>query len=130
MDLNELPPKFDYDFLNDPDENPSYCTQAFEASGQGQVHHIVHVSDQRALPALGDVEAAIGNYNIAENLEDVQNIADNTQGIADVEENWSTPPVPYSGQAFSGKQEAREFYNSYANGLVSQFVRALHACQV
>ena len=31
-----------------------------------------------------------------------------------VEEVWLTPPVPYTGQTFSSKQEAREFYNSYA----------------
>ena len=28
MDLNELPPEFDYDFLDDQDANPSYCAQA------------------------------------------------------------------------------------------------------
>jgi len=28
MDLNELPPELDYDFLDDQDANPSYCTQA------------------------------------------------------------------------------------------------------
>ena len=31
-----------------------------------------------------------------------------------MEEVWLTPPVPYTGQTFSSKQEAREFYNSYA----------------
>jgi len=34
--------------------------------------------EQQVLPALGSVEAAVGNYNIAENLEYVQTIADNT----------------------------------------------------
>ena len=28
MDLNEFPPEFDYDFLNESIANPSYCTQA------------------------------------------------------------------------------------------------------
>ena len=44
--------------------------------------------EQQVLPALGSVEAAVGNYNIAENPKDVQiqTIADNTQGIADVNE--------------------------------------------
>ena len=27
MDLNELPPEFDYDFLDDQNANPSYCAQ-------------------------------------------------------------------------------------------------------
>ena len=31
-----------------------------------------------------------------------------------MEEIWLTPPVPYTGQTFCSKQEAREFYNSYA----------------
>ena len=31
-----------------------------------------------------------------------------------VEDVWLTPPVPYTGQTFSSKQEVREFYNSYA----------------
>jgi hypothetical protein len=31
-----------------------------------------------------------------------------------VEEVWLTPLVPYTGQTFITKQEAREFYNSYA----------------
>ena len=45
----------------------------------------------------------------------MQTIADNTQGVAGLEEIWSTTPVPYTGQIFSSKQEAREFYNSYAS---------------
>jgi len=35
MDLNELPPELDYDFLDDQDANPSYCTQAVVGE-QGQ----------------------------------------------------------------------------------------------
>jgi len=52
------------------------------------VHDIAQGPEQQVLPALGSVEAAVGNYNIAENPEDVQiqTIADNTQGIADVNE--------------------------------------------
>ncbi|RLM74549.1 hypothetical protein C2845_PM15G06430 [Panicum miliaceum] len=81
MDLNELPSEFDYDFLGDLEANPSYCTQAVEVSGQGAVRDIVQGPDQQLLPALGNVEAAVGNYDIAENHEDVQTIADNTQGF-------------------------------------------------
>ena len=114
MDLNDLPPEFDYHFLDESDGNSIYCTQAAQASVQGAVHDIAQGPEQQVLPALGSVEAAVGNYNIAENPEDVQTIVDNTQEIADVDEVWSTPPVPYTGQAFSSKQEARDFYNSCA----------------
>jgi hypothetical protein len=34
-----------------------------------------------------------------------------------LEEVWITPPVPYTDQTFSSKQEAREFYNSYGKHL-------------
>ena len=111
MDLNELPPKFDYDFLDCSDANPPYCTQAVEASGQGLVHDILQVTDQQVLLALDNVEAAVGNCNVAEKPEDVQTITNNTQGVEDMEEVWSTPPIPYTGQIFSSKLEARKFYN-------------------
>ena len=63
---------------------------------------------------LSKVEAIVDNCNLAENTEDVQIIADTTTGVADVEKVWSTPPIPYTGQIFSSKLEARKFYNSYA----------------
>jgi hypothetical protein len=43
MDLNELPPEFDYDFLM-CHANPLYCTQA--VVGEGTVHEIEHVPNQ------------------------------------------------------------------------------------
>jgi len=43
MDLNELPPKFDYDFLDDQDANPSYCAQVVVGE-QGLVHGIVPIN--------------------------------------------------------------------------------------
>ena len=63
---------------------------------------------------LSNVEATVDNCNLAEKPEDVQTIADSTIGVADVEEVWSTPPIPYTGQIFSSKLEARMFYNLYA----------------
>ncbi|RLN29000.1 hypothetical protein C2845_PM05G18160 [Panicum miliaceum] len=49
-------------------------------SGNKIYHGGKHLGpDQQLLPALGNVEAAVGNYGIAENHEDVQTIADNTQ---------------------------------------------------
>ena len=77
--------EFDYHFLNESDENSTYYTEAVQASGQGSncfllwaVHDIVQSLEQQVLPTLGSVEAAVGSYNIAENLEYVQTIADNT----------------------------------------------------
>jgi hypothetical protein len=35
MDLNELPPEFDYDFLDESYVNPSYCTKAEVGGGGG-----------------------------------------------------------------------------------------------
>ena len=67
MDLNDLPPEFDYHFLDESDGNSTYCTQAAQASVQGAVHDIAQGPEQQVLPALGSVEAAVGNYNIAEN---------------------------------------------------------------
>jgi len=45
MDLKELPPKFDYDFLGDQDANPSYCTQTVVGE-QEPVHGILQVPKQ------------------------------------------------------------------------------------
>jgi len=45
MDLKELPPKFDYDFLGDQDANPSYCTQTVVGT-QEPVHGILQVPKQ------------------------------------------------------------------------------------
>jgi len=45
MDLKELPPKFDYDFLGDQDANPSYCTQTVVGEHE-PVHGILQVPKQ------------------------------------------------------------------------------------
>ena len=45
MDLKELLPKFDYDFLGDQDANPSYCTQTIVGK-QEPVHGILQVPKQ------------------------------------------------------------------------------------
>ena len=108
MDLNEIPPEFYYDFLDCSDANPSYCTQAVEAIALGGEHDIAQVTGHQVLI---NVEATVDNCNLAEKPEDVQTIADSTTGVVDVEEVWSTPPIPYTGQIFSSKLEARKFYN-------------------
>jgi len=121
MDLNKPPPEFDYYFLDGVDSNPSYCTQATPAISSLQVQ--THQTDQDVggtLIADGEhqdahgfavnTEEAIGDGVLEEIVEGV------LEGVVEevVEEIWLTPPVPYTGQTFSSKQEAREFYNSYA----------------
>ena len=113
MDLNKPPPEFDYDFLDGVESNPSYCTQATPAISSLQVQ--THQTDQ----GVGGTLIADGEH------QDAHGFAVNTEeaigdGVLEeivegvVEEVWLTPPVPYTGQTFSSKQEAREFYNSYA----------------
>jgi hypothetical protein len=71
MDLNELPPEFDYNFLDVSDANPLYCTQAIV--GEGAVHDIEHVPNQEPA-AVSDDTVSVGN-----NLADVgNNLAENT----------------------------------------------------
>jgi len=110
MDLNELPPDFDYDFLDESEANPSYCTQIVPCGGAKTVHDTEHAAVSNNEGPNGDGIGAIGN-NIA---EDAPTMVDNTQDVAVAEDIWSTPPVPYNGQTFGTKQEARAFYNSYA----------------
>ena len=137
MDLNELPPDFDYDFLDESEANPSYCTQIVPCGGAKTVHDTEHAAVSNNEGPNGDGIGAIGN-NIAEDAptmdvsndegpngddigavgnnitEDATTMVDNTQDVAVAEDIWSTLPVPYTGQTFGTKQEARAFYNSYA----------------
>ena len=137
MDLNELPPDFDYDFLDESEANPSYCTQIVPCGGAKTVHDTEHAAVSNNEGPNGDGIGAIGN-NIAEDAptmdvsndegpngddigvvgnnitEDAPTMVDNTQDVAVAEDIWSTLPVPYTGQTFGTKQEARAFYNSYA----------------
>ena len=113
MDLNKPPPEFDYDFLDGVESNPSYCTQATPAISSLQVQ--THQTDQDVggtLIADGEHQDAHGfAVNTEEAIGDGV-LEEIVEGV--VEEVWLTPPVPYTGQTFSSKQEAREFYNSYA----------------
>ena len=137
MDLNELLPDFDYDFLDESEANPSYCTQIVPCGGAKTVHDTEHAAVSNNEGPNGDGIGAIGN-NIAEDAptmdvsndegpngddigavgnnitEDAPTMVDNTQDVAVAEDIWSTSPVPYTGQTFGTKQEARAFYNSYA----------------
>ncbi|RLM61559.1 hypothetical protein C2845_PM14G09680 [Panicum miliaceum] len=116
-------PGFDYDFLDGVDANPSYCTQQNPAvpSLQDQNHQtqpdvgttlIASGGSQNVNAYVVNTEegTAIGGGVVKDIVEEV--LEDVVQEV--VEEVWLTPPVPYTGQTFSTKKEAREFYNSYA----------------
>ena len=78
------------------------------------MHDIEHIPEQDpSVFPVGNYLATVGN-NVDEAAQNVQVNDENTQDLQVVEEIWSTPLVPYIGQTFSTKQEAREFYNSYA----------------
>jgi len=114
MDLNEFPPEFDYDFLDESIANPSYCTHAplCDASLRGSEHN----NASNDLYNQNDSDNQNANACSLNNPEDDaapdQLVLDVTEEVE--EDIWLTPPVPYAGQTFSSKQEAREFYNSYA----------------
>ncbi|CAM0150013.1 unnamed protein product [Urochloa decumbens] len=56
--------------------------------------------------SVSGFEAHAGDENGVEDIivEDADEIDD---------EIWSTPPIPYTGQTFDNKKEARQFYNMY-----------------
>ncbi|CAL5033868.1 unnamed protein product [Urochloa decumbens] len=168
MDLNELPPEFDSDFLDDSSGNPFYCTQplldysgssvvqqggshqnqfavrvseqfgshqgqeyagndvgageqvAVVTRGQFDVggHAQVHVTNDAATQPGASVSGFEAHDSHVENIvsEDENAVEDITNDDADEvgDEIWSTPPIPYTGQTFDGKKEARQFYNMYA----------------
>ncbi|CAL5010875.1 unnamed protein product [Urochloa decumbens] len=173
MDLNELPPEFDSDFLDDSSGNPFYCTQPiieYSVSSVGQqggnhqnqfavrdsmhfgiqqgqeyVTNDVGATEQVAVLATEQVavgaseqfnvgasehaqmhhaqvtsdaatQAGISVSSIQANGDDENVVEDITIDDADEvgEEIWSTPPIPYTGQTFDSKKEARQFYNMYA----------------
>ena len=100
MDLNELPSaEFDYDFLQESDGNPTYCTQTTA------VHNIEPSPNQQNPVVINGAAADDVNLGAAGNnlTEDVPT---NSQDVEVVEEIWSTPPVSYTGQMFDTKQEA------------------------
>ena len=99
MDLNELPPDFDYDFLDESEANPSYCTQIVPCGGAKTVHDTEHAAVSNNEGPNGDDIGAVGN-NIT---EDAPTMVDNTQDVAVAEDIWSTLPVSYTGQTFGTK---------------------------
>ena len=104
MDLNELPPEFDYDFPDEVGTNPSYCTQpAFgvarpQCDEQGQSHQS-HNDIGATLVASSITQNA--NACSVNNQEPSVVAGDVVQeGLVDIEKDavqdevWLTPPVP------------------------------------
>jgi hypothetical protein len=139
MDLNELPLESDYDFLDVESANPSYCTQLIletdglgrkdQAQGEIFVSTVDFIDNQVAvLDGSSTHSNAIDNQVVVLDGGSTQShaigvlcpgvVALDARDIAVdgdiVEEVWSTPPIPYTGQTFSSKGEAREYYNCYA----------------
>ena len=95
MDLNEFPPEFDYDFLDESIANPSYCTQAplCDASLRGSEHN----NASNDLYNQNDSDNQNANACSLNNPEDDaapdQLVLDVTEKVE--EDIWLTPPVPY-----------------------------------
>ncbi|CAN6197460.1 unnamed protein product [Urochloa humidicola] len=138
MDLNQLPPDFDYDFLDLSNGNPSYCTQPV-LDYTGFVPNLVPnelVGGMEDLLANetathGTVPVGGGTDSVNNASTNVNNASTNVSGqygyddgneithIDAMEEDvddqvWCTPPIPYTGQTFTSKKEARDYYNAYA----------------
>lgn len=119
MDLNKLPP--DFDFLDVDAANPSFCTQAdLAGAGLGSCEQ-VQIADGRTLLTAGDAQNLVQSSPFPDTNQVAAastEFADDNQvyGVADevVEEVWCTPPVPYTGQTFASKAEAKSYYNTYA----------------
>jgi len=115
MDLNELPPEFDYDFLDEVGTNTSYCTQPTFGVAWPQCDELVQ-SHQSHNDVGGTMVASSSTQNanscFVNNQESsvvasdvVQDVVE--EGLADIVEDavqdkvWLTPPVPDKGQTFS-----------------------------
>ena len=112
MDLNELPPEFDYDFPDEVGTNPSYCTQpafgvAWSQCGERGQSHQIHNDVGATLDASSSTQNAnaysINNQEPSIVAGDVvQDVVE--EGLVDIVEDavqdkvWLTPPVLYMGQ--------------------------------
>ncbi|CAN6296618.1 unnamed protein product [Urochloa humidicola] len=143
MDLNQLPPEFDYDFLDLSNGNPSYCTQpvldytgllpnldpidvvgskeylvANETATHGTVavgggtESVVVDNQENGLLAVNNASTNISGQYVYDDGNDITHIDAMEEDIDD--QVWCTPPIPYTGQTFASKKEARDYYNAYA----------------
>ena len=129
MDLNELPPEFDYDFLDEVGTNASYCTQPTfgvawpQCNERGVQSHQSHNDVGATLVASSSTQNAnacsVNNQESSVVASDVvQDVVE--EGLANIvkdalqDEVWLTSPIPYTAKTFGTIKEARGFYNSYA----------------
>ncbi|CAO2188985.1 unnamed protein product [Urochloa humidicola] len=144
MDLNQLPSEFDYDFIDDSNGNPSYCTQpvldysgfvpnlvpnelvgsrenmvANESVTQGTVavgggtEFVVVDNQENGLLAVNNASTNVSRQYGNDDGNDITRIEAMDEDVDD--QVWCTPPIPYVGQTFASKKEARDYYNAYAN---------------
>jgi hypothetical protein len=109
MDLNLPAPELEYDFLDamfqDPEDacDPIFCTQQQDVPTVSEIRLSLEEARIEDVPSNGDEQVVAGNGA-------VQTIPDEVG-----EEVMSTPQmIPFNGQTFGTKEEAREYYNAYA----------------
>ncbi|CAN6374389.1 unnamed protein product [Urochloa humidicola] len=136
MDLNQLPPEFDYDFIDDSNGNPSYCTQlvldyigfvpnlvpnelvgskenmvANESANQGTVavgggtESVVIDNQENGLLAVNNGSTTVSGQYGNDDGNDITHIETMDEDVDD--QVWCAPPIPYVGQTFGSKKEAR-----------------------
>ena len=126
--MNELPPEFDFDFLDEVGTNPFYCTQlAFRVvRSQFDEQSPSHQSQNDVVATiLAGSSTQNANACSVNNQEPsvvagvvVQDVE--KEGLANIvkdalqDEVWLTSPIPYTSKTFGTIKEARGFYNSYA----------------
>ncbi|CAO2188680.1 unnamed protein product [Urochloa humidicola] len=139
MDLNQLPPEFDYDFLDLSNGNPSYCTQpvldytrllpnldpidvvgskeflvATETATHGTVavgggtESVVVDNQENGLLAVNNASTNVSGQYGYDDGNDITHIDAMEEDVDD--QVWCTPPIPYTGQTFASKKEARDYY--------------------
>jgi hypothetical protein len=114
MDLNQLPPDCDCDFIDVEAANPTFCTQVGLPKAANQLQLPGCDSSLAANVANTLLHSNQGNEitpsYITNGISDARGMSQGSGGPAivdDVEEVWCTPPIPYTGQSFASKQEAK-----------------------
>jgi hypothetical protein len=137
MDLNQLPPDYDYDSIDLEATNPTFCTQVGLAGATDQLQlpdcDSALAANVAKTPLHSDQNNDVNPY-VADGVSEAHGIS---QGSGDptilddiVEELWCTPPVSCTSQSLASKEEAKCYYNAYAKRIVSQFALVPHVCQV
>ncbi|CAL4942477.1 unnamed protein product [Urochloa decumbens] len=128
-----MPEEFDYDFLDAITANPLFCTQPMTClDGSNQIESSTRQRNINGLslsqPVILDAQDGHGNPHDANvDADSIQGCvvgpgftepaaldAQDCNGDYIEDDVWCTPPIPYTGQTFGSKVEARQYYNSYA----------------